>query len=84
MILWEILILKIPYFGIDPWKLINIVAEEKNWSIPMNGNEHIRKLTKDCLNYDALLRPPLQKIVDSHEKLLQTRLSGIYIIIFLN
>jgi len=71
MILWEILSLEIPYFGIDPRKLINIVAEERKIvDIPIKGNFHIRKLTAQCLNYDPLKRPVLKQIVTTLESVL--------------
>lgn len=71
MILWEILSLEIPYFGIDPRKLMNIVAEERKIvEVPMKGNPHIIKLTRKCLNYDPIKRPILKEIVDTLESVI--------------
>jgi len=71
MILWEILSLEIPYFGIDPRKLMNIVAEEKKIvEVPKKGNINIRKLTTQCLDYDPCKRPSLKNIVDTLEAVL--------------
>jgi len=79
MILWEILSLEIPYFGIDPRKLMSYVAEEKKIvEVPNKGNIHIRVLTKKCLDYDPIKRPTLKDIVDSLEKILnQNKLNNL-------
>jgi len=72
MILWEILSLEIPYFGIDPRKLMNIVAEERKiMEVPKKGNSHIIKLTRQCLNYDPQKRPILKEIVDTLESVMK-------------
>jgi serine/threonine protein kinase len=84
MILWEILSLEIPYFGIDPRKLMNIVAEERKIvEVPKKGNAHIIQLTSKCLNYDPHKRPALKEIVDSLESVLnQNKFNSIFILIF--
>jgi len=65
MILWELLTMEIPYFGIDPRKLVNIVAEEmKIVEVPTQGNKEIIRITNECLNYDPAKRPPLKNIVE--------------------
>jgi len=85
MILWEILSLEIPYYGIDPYQVISIVAEQKRIvQVPEKGNIIIRKLIERCLDYDSSKRPQLDEIVDilwkakNHNKLYDSNLEELY------
>jgi len=69
MILWEIISLEIPYYGIDPYQVISLVAEQKRIvTVPVKGNIVIRNLIKRCLDYDSNKRPLLDEIVDILDK----------------
>jgi len=69
MILWEIISLEIPYYGINPYKLISLVAEKKiKVVIPDEGHVLIKKLIEWCLEYDRAKRPTLDKIVAELER----------------
>jgi len=81
MILWEILTQEIPYYGIDPRKLINIVAEDKKIvAVPKKGNGVIRKITQECLNYEPNKRPALKSVVNYLDEFKKDTLEGIFII----
>jgi len=85
MILWEIISLEIPYYGIDPYQVISLVAEQcRIVKVPEKGNVVIRNLIAKCLDYESANRPQLDEIVDilgkakSHNKLYDSNLDELY------
>jgi serine/threonine protein kinase len=65
MILWEILSLEIPYYGVDPYQVISLVADQRQIvKVPEKGNKLIRKITERCLSYDPSKRPQLDELVE--------------------
>jgi serine/threonine protein kinase len=69
MILWEIISLEIPYYGINPIQVISLVADEKKIvKIPKVGHPVIKNLIESCLQYEANNRPKLDEIVLTLEK----------------
>jgi serine/threonine protein kinase len=70
MIMWEILSLEIPYYGINPYQVISLVADQRKIvQVPKEGHPEIRKLIKQCIEYDSSKRPKLDDIVEILEKL---------------
>ena len=70
MILWEILSLEIPYYGINPYEVISLVADQKKIvQVPKEGQSILRKIIGGCLSYEAEKRPKLDEIVEILEKL---------------
>lgn len=64
MILWEILKLEIPYFGLKQHQIENqIVQENRIVEIPKEGHEVLIDITKKCLEYDPNKRPSIRDIV---------------------
>ena len=83
MILWEVVSLEIPYYGINPYKLISLVADSKiKVVIPEDGHILIKKLIERCLDYDRTKRPTLDKIVSELERV--QNLNKYYGIIIIN
>jgi sterile alpha motif and leucine zipper-containing kinase AZK len=65
MILWEILSREIPYYGINPYQVISLVADKKQIvQVPTEGNQALRRIIAKCLEYDSNKRPKLDEIVD--------------------
>jgi serine/threonine protein kinase len=65
MILWEILSREIPYYGINPYQVISLVADKKQIvQVPAEGNQALRKIIAKCLEYEAHKRPKLDEVVD--------------------
>jgi serine/threonine protein kinase len=65
MILWEILSREIPYYGINPYQVISLVADKKQIvKVPAEGNQALRKIIGKCLEYESSKRPKLDEIVD--------------------
>jgi tRNA A-37 threonylcarbamoyl transferase component Bud32 len=70
MILWELLSLEIPYYGVNPYQVISLVADQRKIvPVPKEGQPILRHLTELCLQYEAYRRPKLDDIVDTLEKL---------------
>lgn len=70
MILWEILSQDIPYYGVNPYQVIHLVADQKKIvEVPNEGNSTLRKLTQRCLEYEPSLRPNMDEIVECLDKL---------------
>lgn len=70
MILWEILSLEIPYYGVNPYQVISLVADQRKIvQVPKEGHSTLRRLIEQCLEYEANRRPLLDDIVDTLERL---------------
>lgn len=69
MILWEILKFEIPYYGLNPYQIQNLVAQKKIVELPTEGHPKIRELIAKCLKYEPSERPSLIEIVNTLEKL---------------
>jgi serine/threonine protein kinase len=65
MILWEIITQEIPYYGINPYQVISLVADKKQIvKVPEQGNNTLRKIVKKCIQYEPEQRPKLDEIVE--------------------
>jgi serine/threonine protein kinase len=70
MILWEILKLEIPYYGLNYYQIYNrVVQEKKIVEIPTEGHEVLIQMIRNCLKFDSKDRPTLKEIVSILEKL---------------
>ena len=70
MILWEILKMEIPYYGLNPYQIYNLVVQDKKIvDIPTEGHDVLIGIIKKCLAYEPHKRPTLKEIVSLLEKL---------------
>jgi serine/threonine protein kinase len=70
MILWEILKMEIPYYGLNPYQIYNLVVQDKKIvDIPKEGHEVLIDILRKCLNYEPQKRPSLKELVQTLEKL---------------
>jgi serine/threonine protein kinase len=73
MILWEILSLEIPYYGVNPYQVISLVADQRKIvQVPKEGHNVLINLIENCLMYESSKRPNLDQIVETLEKLKNT------------
>jgi serine/threonine protein kinase len=80
MIVWEMMTGEIPYYGLTPSQIIGLVADcKKIVEIPKNGHFALRKLVKNCLQYEPQRRPSFDFIIKYLEKVLQKTSSYDYI-----
>jgi len=65
MILWELMVRKVPYYGLKINQIVGSVGYgDKQVPIPETGNEIMRILMKKCLNKDRKKRPSFKQIAD--------------------
>ncbi len=70
MILWEILKLEIPYYGLNPYQIYNLVVQDKKIvDLPTEGHEALIDIIKKCLQYEPSARPSIKEIVIILDKL---------------
>lgn len=70
MILWEILKLEIPYYGLNPYQIYNLVVKDKKIvDIPTEGHDVLISLIRRCLSFEPNLRPTIKEIVNTLQNL---------------
>lgn len=66
MILWEILKNEIPYYGLNPYQIYNLVVQDKKIvDIPTEGHVVLIDIIKKCLEFNPTDRPLLKDIVNT-------------------
>lgn len=66
MILWEILKMEIPYYGLNPYQIYNLVVQDKKIvDIPTEGHGVLIDIIQNCLQFNPSDRPLLKDIVNT-------------------
>ncbi len=64
MIIWEMIMGEIPYYGLTPNQIIGLVADcRKIVEIPKFGHSALLKIMKNCLLYEPKMRPNFDHII---------------------
>ncbi len=64
-LLWEILTRSVPFDGVDPGDVRNMVLDQKKLDMPFSLDKKQAELINACRALDPTQRPPFSSIVES-------------------
>lgn len=69
-LLWEIITRQVPFDGIDPGDIKNMVLADKKLECSFGVEKKLAELIQSCRNVDPALRPSFTKVVEVLRSLL--------------
>ena len=76
VVLWELVTGRLPWDGVHPLAVINLVgSKQRRLEIPNDVEEGVRQLLLDCWEENPLARPSFQNILDRLEGMTELKRS---------